>query len=155
MFQEGNARNSYGWDNHLYYHGLHLRYGGRDDINIEMSGTGCRFLEECNDCDFNWLAFLDFLKNLKTCNISRLDVACDDKDKILNMRKLYSHTQSRKYISRARRCVWMNGDEQEIIFGSSKSNTRLRIYNKALERGVDEHWIRAEFQFRDEAADSF
>lgn len=49
----------------------------------------------------------------------------------------------------------MNGDEQEIIFGSSKSDTRLRIYNKALERGVDGPWIRVEFQLRDDAADSF
>lgn len=154
-WDEGNSRNSYGWENHLYYHGVHLRFGGRPDVGLEFSGTGCRFLEECNNCTFNWTALLTFLADLPTANISRLDIAGDDRDNILSMKKLYSHTVNRKYISRARRCVWMNGDEQEIIFGSSKSSTRLRIYNKALERGVDEHWIRCEFQFRDEAADSF
>lgn len=154
-FMEGSNKSSYGWQNHLYYHGMHLRYGGRSDVGLEFSGTGCRFIEQCNNCDFNWVQLLSFLDDLPGVNVSRLDIAGDDKDFILSMKKLYSHTVKRKYICRARRCVWMNGDEQEIIFGSSSSNTRLRIYNKALERGVEEPWIRVEFQLRDEAADSF
>ena len=47
------------------------------------------------------------------------------------------------------------GDEEEVIFGASSSSTRLRIYNKALERGVAGPWVRVEFQLRDEAANSF
>lgn len=154
-FMEGSNKSSYGWQYHLYYHGMHLRYGGREDVGLEFSGTGCRFIEQCNNCDFDWAQLLGFLDDLPGVNVSRLDIAGDDQDGILQMNKLYRHTINHKYICRARRCVWMNGDEQEIIFGSSKSDTRLRIYNKALERGVDGPWIRCEFQLRDDAADSF
>lgn len=49
----------------------------------------------------------------------------------------------------------MDGDEQVIYFGSTHSDRRLRIYNKAIERGVEEHWIRAEFQLRNDTALSF
>lgn len=146
---------TYGWQKYYYYHGIHLRFGGRNDVGIELTGTGCRFLETCNNCDFDWVTFLIKLENSDFINISRLDVACDDWDQILNIDTLIEYTKSGSYISKARRKRWIDGDEQEIIFGSPSSSTRLRIYNKALERQVDQHWIRSEFQFRDEAADSF
>lgn len=88
-------------------------------------------------------------------NVSRLDVAGDDKSDGLNLDRITQQTRQRKYICKARRCVWMSGDEEEVIFGASSSSTRLRIYNKALERGVAGPWVRVEFQLRDEAANSF
>jgi DNA relaxase NicK len=113
-------------------------------------------LETCHGGDFDWVGLFDELVyHGEDVNISRLDIAGDDKDEILSIPKLVRHTQLRKYISKARRCVWIDGDEQEILFGATSSSTRLRIYNKALERGVDGHWIRAEFQLRDKSADSF
>lgn len=145
-----------GWTDAIYTEGIRIFYGGtREDIGVDISGVGCRNVESYNNLSFDWPELLKYLIDDDAMNISRLDIACDDHEEILSFEKLVKHTSERKYISKARRRVWIQGDEQEIIFGSSKSDTRLRIYNKALERGVEEHWIRAEFQFRDTAADSF
>ena len=150
----GRARD--GWLCHEYNNGMHLYHGGRDDVGVELSGAGCRMLESCNDNRFDWMALFEYLMSEgESLNVSRLDVAGDDKDGILSMKKLTRYAIERKYISKARRRIWMGGDEQEILFGAASSSTRLRIYNKALERGVEEHWIRCEFQLRDESADSF
>lgn len=153
-WEAGKARD--GWVNHDYFSGMHIYHGGRDDIGVEFSGAGCRTLETCNDLDFNWIGLFRYIVDQgKDMNISRLDVAGDDQSGILDLDQITRATRARKYICKARRCVWMAGDEEEVIFGSSKSATRLRIYNKALERGVDGPWVRVEFQLRDEAADSF
>lgn len=153
-WEEGKARD--GWLLHEYHGGMHLYHGGRDDIGVELSGSGCRMLESVNDDSFDWIGLFRYIVDQgDDMNVSRLDIAGDDKEELLSMKQLFRYTQGRKYICKARRCVWLQGDEQEIIFGASSSSTRLRIYNKALERGVDGHWIRCEFQLRDEAADSF
>ena len=151
------GRPMHGWSTHDYFNGAHVLIDGRDDVCFDFSGIGCRFLETLHNNNFDWIELLEDIVNSEGTHISRLDVACDDRDedKILNMQTLVSHCKKRKYISRARRSVWIDGAEQMIIFGSSTSNTRLRIYNKALERKVNEHWIRAEFQLRDESALSF
>lgn len=51
--------------------------------------------------------------------------------------------------------MWTDGAEQAIYFGSPASDRRLRIYNKAMERGVEGPWIRAEMQMRNKNAVSF
>lgn len=151
---EGKARD--GWYKHDYFNGIHLYSEGREDIGIELSGVGCRTLESLNDCCFDWLEFLHFVVEFGSdANVSRLDIACDDREGILSWSTLVKYTKSHKYISKARKRHWTDGDERIIMFGSSASDTRLRIYDKALERGVDGHWLRAEFQLRDKAADSF
>lgn len=154
------AGKSRGWTFHEYFSGMHLYHGGRDDVGVELSGAGCRTLETCYknryDSDFDWLGLFRYIVDQgDEMNISRLDVAGDDKDGILTFEKLLKYTASGRFISKARRKVGNIFDEQGIIFGSPSSDTRLRIYNKALERGVDGPWIRCEFQLRDEAADSF
>ena len=149
----GKGRN--GWLYCDYACGVRIFYGAREDVGVEMSGTGCRFLESCNENNFDWIGLFDYLKSEgKSMNVSRLDIACDEKDEILSMKKMVWHSEHNYYISRARKRRWIAGDEESIIFGAPSSDTRLRIYNKAMERGVDGHWIRAEFQLRDEAADS-
>jgi hypothetical protein len=39
----GNARD--GWANHDYCNGMHVYYGGRDDIGVELSGSGAECLK--------------------------------------------------------------------------------------------------------------
>ena len=113
-------------------------------------------LETCNRNSFDWIGLFSYIREQgDEMNVSRLDVAGDDKSGGLDLDRITQQTRQRKYICKARRCVWMSGDEEEVIFGASSSSTRLRIYNKALERGVAGPWVRVEFQLRDEAADSF
>lgn len=153
-WEVGKARD--GWMYHEFFGGMHVYHGGRDDVGIELSGSGCRTLESCNENSFDWLGLFQYIVDQgDEMNVSRLDIAGDDKDGILTLEKIIRFTKARKYICKARRCVWMGGDEEEVIFGASSSSTRLRIYNKALERGVEGPWVRVEFQLRDEAADSF
>lgn len=156
-FQAGRAR--YGWSEHRFFNGIHIYSGCRDDCFIELSGVGCRTLESLHSNSFDWLGFLCLIADKGPCStlhVSRLDIATDDTDGVLSFPKLYRYTKLKRYISRARRVFWTDGSEQQIFFGSPSSDTRLRIYNKALERGVpDEQWIRAEFQLRNDAAYSF
>lgn len=148
------------WSNVDINNKIRIEYGGeREDISFTFSGSGCRYVETVNDNEFDWLQVLSYLCSFKGdgVNISRLDVACDDKEIILTMKKIMKHAEDRKYVSRSRvKPMMVNGRKEIIYFGSEKSDTMLRIYNKALERGLDdEHWIRAELQLRNEAADSF
>jgi phage replication initiation protein len=39
-----------------------------------------------------------------------------------------------------------------IYFGSKKSDAQLRIYDKGLEQGVQDHWVRVELELRNERA---
>ena len=148
------------WLGHkLYLGGISIHYG--DYIILEMSGHGCRFLESLYDNDLDWVNFIEQFLCLEGSHLARLDIACDDRPSdgeqgILSFPTMFRHVMQRRYISLSRYVVHTGGSEQSIYFGSPKSDRRLRIYNKALERGVpDEHWIRAEFQLRNEAALSF
>lgn len=148
----------YGWEKRLYYRGISVYFGGRDDVCLEISGTGCRTVEEISGNQFNWFGFLAAFKEdlfAMDVNISRLDIAADDREGILQYRTLARYCQQDKYICRARWRIWIDGDEQAIYFGSPKSDRRLRIYNKAMEQGEDGHWLRVEMQMRDKNAVSF
>ena len=151
---EGRPRD--GWTMHDYFNGVHLYHGGRVDIGIELSGSGCRTVESFNGCSFDWLKLFRWIYDFgDQANVSRLDVACDDREGVLNFETIVKYTKQGKYISKARKRHWTDGDERIVMFGSPSSDTRLRIYDKALERDVEGHWIRAEFQLRDKSADSF
>ena len=146
--------------NRLYLGGISIHYG--EYIILEMSGHGCRFLESLYDNKLNWIDFIDLFLCLEGSHIARLDIACDDKPEdggkgILSFPTMARHCIQRRYISRSTHKPFLQQlGEESIYFGSPKSDRRLRIYNKAMERGVpDSHWIRAEFQLRNESALSF
>ncbi len=72
------------------------------------------------------------------------------------MKSICGYVAQRKYVSKFRRNIYTLGSEEFVFFGSPQSDVRLRIYNKALERGYpDEHWIRFEFQLRNAASGKF
>lgn len=142
----------------LYSGGISIHYG--DYIILEMSGHGCRFLESLYENKIDWIDFMEQFLCLEGTHLARLDIACDDKpgegeEGILKFSTLFRHVMQRRYISLSRYVVYTSGSEESIYFGSPKSDRRLRIYNKAIERDFDGHWIRAEFQLRNDAALSF
>lgn len=143
----------------LYFGGISIHFG--EYIILEMSGHGCRFLESLYDNKLDWIDFIEQFLSLEGSHLARLDIACDDRPEageqgILSFPTIFRHVMQRRYISLSRYAVYTAGSEESIYFGSPKSDRRLRIYNKAVERGIpDEHWIRAEFQLRNEAALSF
>ena len=157
-----------GLNNCLYYGGIKIHYHEELEtlenplIVIDMSGKGCRLLETVNqDNKFNWIDFIEQFLSVEGSHLARLDIACDDKVEseeqkgILSFPLMVKHIKERRYISLANRKIYTDGDEQNIVFGAPSSDRRLRIYNKALERKYDKHWIRAEFQLRNKSALSF
>lgn len=148
----------YGWTNRLYYRGVSILYGGREDVCLEISGTGCRTVEELSGNTFDWFRFFQGFQDdlmVREVNVSRLDIAGDDLEGILNYRRMTLHCRHHRYICKARWNMWTDGDEQAIYFGAPASDRRLRIYNKALEQGQEIDWIRVEMQMRNKNAVSF
>ncbi len=152
----------FGYSQAKFAQGISIYWDETIGCVFELSGSGCRALETQNNLSFDWVALFRLLRRTKGVHISRVDVAGDDQEeRILNFKKLRTHTVQRKFISRSRqyRIVETHESkegkplEQSIYFGSTQSDTRLRIYNKALERGYDDrHWIRVEMQLRNDNA---
>lgn len=126
--------------------------GTSNIICLNVSGSGCRVLEN-NDSMFHVLHFT----NEFHLNVTRLDLAVDDRVGILNLNTIFNKAVSR---SQPDRCYWwggfkvcnrIQGDQgTTIYFGSAKSLVRIRIYDKAKESNlVDTIWNRVETVFRD------
>lgn len=142
----------------LFLGGISIHFG--EYIILEMSGQGCRLLESLYGNKLDWIDFIEQFLCLEGSHLARLDIACDDypgvgEKALLNYATMVRHVSEKRYLSLARYCSWIDGAEQAIYFGSPKSDRRLRIYNKAIERKYDGHWIRAEFQLRNDCALSF
>jgi len=106
------------------------------------------------------------LHGIQCLSITRLDIACDEKEGILPIKPIMNKTN--KFID----YVQGNTEEQfdvctkfeyaecqnsskgvSVYYGSPQSQIRIRIYDKAAERGFkDQHWVRCEMQLRDERA---
>ena len=126
---------------------------------VNMSGQGCREFEDSSD-----LSFFDLFKIISSdrslFNITRLDVAFDERECLLDIQKIAMYINSGWYVSRARYyCVTYSSNGISCEIGSPKSDFRLRIYDKASERGysVDDgvHWVRVEMQMRDDRASAY
>lgn len=153
-----NVRSNRRYKYALWYPGVSIHYNSSMDWYVELSGSGCRVVEKINK-DFTWEALFEFFRPFilnKLVHVSRIDVACDDLDNNVSFPKMFQHLRQDKFVTRSRYCHWSEGSEQSIYVGSPKSDKRLRVYNKALEQGLDDmHWIRFEFQLRNDEALQF
>lgn len=147
----------YGYRAQLRCGGIVYYYGGPPElgVHVQISGSGCRELEAAGLTDWQgWLAYLESIGG----SVSRCDVALDDRAGFLDMDTIGAALDAKEVTSRWRvgnehKSIWGNG--RTFYLGSSKSDARLRIYDKAAERGVEGHWIRVELQLRDERARGF
>lgn len=142
-------------------------------ICVSMSGNGCRAFETMSKLTFpgakdkqgtNSIAFpvlFQLLTADETANVSRIDVACDDREGYLDMDKIIGKTMSNDINSRMR---WrdihfsLNGTQKAgstVYIGAPSSDFRVRIYDKALEQGVDGHWVRVELVMRGKNGNAF
>ena len=165
-----------GYPVQTYWNGITISYGADDEkyysdpskarhdmgICVNLSGTGCRAFETYGHGD--WFRLFSYLFRdtgclasehcqFKSYNITRLDLAYDDHIGLLSMAQLEHDTRERNYVSRAKYSEIICSDIQgmTIQVGSDKSDVKIRIYDKASERGFkDRHWIRVEMQLRQE-----
>lgn len=155
-------RSFYGYATTYNAQGVSLCFGGRDDIYIQMSGTGCRAFESLNP-GLSWESYIRHLQSTYcSLHFSRLDVACDTFD-LLRMDWVQRFTMAQQFTSKWRTWLVQAGsNENSVIFGAASSDFRCRIYDKTQERrektgreDVPENWVRVEFQLRNEAVMSF
>lgn len=170
-FTETRGHN--GYKNALLYGGIWIMFDGREDMGVcvEMSGQGCRQYETSGLYNLDYLS--DYLAHHSDkYNITRLDVAFDDIDHdgkgLLDVRVIDEYARKDYYVSRFRSKFgeWSGKHAEDgekalplahsVYFGSPQSNTRVRIYDKAMERGgLDYHWTRVELQLRHQSALNF
>lgn len=159
-----------GYKSRLYYDHISIHYNGREDMGIwlEMSGQGCRVFETYGHGDYNIL-FREWMENEEDMNVTRIDIAFDDHCGLLNIKQLVKDTQAldednypTELISkfRKREVIWSHDDGGKpaltVYHGRKGSETMIRIYDKAAERGfADRHWIRVELQLRQARAGEF
>ena len=136
-------------------------------ICVSMSGDGCRTFETTSKLSSGAESpFAKLFENLSihylTTNVSRVDIACDDRGGVLNMDDVIQKTWANDINSRmTKRQVVMALDGKDrsgatVYIGSPSSDFRVRIYDKALEEELpDEHWIRVELVLRGAHAKSF
>ena len=152
-WQDGRSRY---YDKRLYSSTISIHY---NDITpgggtwLEMMGQGCRTFEDFGTGDFESLFNL-VRHDSDNFKITRLDIAMDDHTGLLDMEQLSEDTRKQLYISKFTDWDINEGNKgRSVNHGSQKSDLFLRIYDKAMERGgLNEHWIRSEFQLRDERA---
>jgi DNA relaxase NicK len=140
-------------------------YGGdrEQGVNVQVSGQGCRELEGANVLT-DWRVFLGSLLELG-CFFSRLDVAMDDRAGLLQKQAIEAAIDSGRVVSRYKsvhehRSRSLSEAKEEgwtRYFGANSSETKIRIYDKCLERlakgqEADGHWMRVELQARREKA---
>lgn len=149
------SKDSYmmGYAHRSSYGGINILSGGREDMGIcvTMSGQGCRTFDDFSD--LSWLNLFDLIMEpFNEFNVTRLDIAFDDHTGILDIGRILDDTDEHLYRSRSRWWKVEYGSCGTCIYhGSPQSNIRIRIYDKAAERGLtdDTHWIRVELQLRD------
>lgn len=142
-------------------------------VCVSMSGNGCRAFETMSHLQFagardkqgmDSIAFpvlFQMLNSDEGANISRLDIACDDREGHLDMDEIIRKVQSNEVNSRLRKrsvLASYNGSERSgstVYIGAPSSDFRVRIYDKALEEGVAGHWIRVELVLRGSNANAF
>jgi len=167
----------YGYKSQRAYDQIRIYSDGRHGmgIHIQMSGSGCRLFEK--EYPGTWK---EFLISIQGANISRLDLAIDEKDGLLDLELMINKARKREIISKFRyfdyRCSWMTEFDNEgltLYCGSNTSDIKFRIYDKAFEQAVkiesniseksflkgygmkfasENKWIRFEIQFRNEMA---
>ena len=140
-------------------------------ICVNLSGTGCRAFETYGHG--NWFSLLSELFTLRpsgwrrkkdgtpfSYHITRLDLAYDDHEGLFDLYVIRSHAEDRLYRGKCKYSENTFSDDQNkdiqgltCQFGHNSSDIKVRIYDKAAERGFkDRHWVRCEIQLRDDLA---
>lgn len=142
-------------------------------VCVSMSGSGCRTFEahttlRCKDDTAT--PFLRLLERLHTdehVNVSRVDLALDDREGFLDLDVICEAVRNNTINSRIRkrRVVLgydgVNASGTTVYIGAEQSDFRIRIYDKAKEHykpkdaDYNTHWVRFEIVMRGDCANGF
>jgi phage replication initiation protein len=149
-------RGMHGYKAQMFYGKCRILYDGTDDMGVHviLSGDAIR---DMNGCILNFLHWILHHEG----RISRIDIALDDVSNLLQISKVKNHIRNGHLVSRSKQFRYMQSGKvsngaitgETVYFGSPQSRTQYRIYDKALETGIDAGpWIRCEGQYRNENA---
>lgn len=154
----------YGYRNRLEFGGISIHYNhwsaDTEGVLLEMSGQGCRAFETYTNGNWDRLFNLA-LDTENGYNVTRLDIAYDDKYGLLDILKIKKSVEKRNYIAKSRVGTITNSfngnlDGISVMLGSKSSEYYVRFYDKAAERGgLDCHWVRCEQVLKHERALEF
>lgn len=163
-WQLGNGR--YMFDKKFAYQGIEILFDGKKKsgldgyICLNITGQGCRTWEEKQGDIMELLRYVD--KN--AYNVSRIDLAVDDREQLLDIDLIYKLSGVR--VDRRGKlnhdCYWWGNsrvnsrtqgtDGCTCYYGAPSSDIRIRIYDKAAEQKISEPWVRVEVVVRAEKA---
>lgn len=107
---------------------------------------------------------LEILRNLLVsgAHISRIDLALDDRAGLSTVAKVKTSILKGQLVSHFQSCLTLSGFKihskqstgKTIYLGAASSKRRVRVYDKALEQGLDSSikWVRYELQARKQYA---
>lgn len=136
-----------GYKKQKFFNNIRLYYDGNVGmgLHIVVSGQGCRYLESQGK---NLFDMLDYLYSLDNVNLSRVDIALDTDINILS--KVLKSIEKDLYSSKSRNIKVISSltdsklQADTLYIGSRSSLLMVRIYNKAIEQGVEIPWYRVE-----------
>jgi DNA relaxase NicK len=170
--------------------GVYMMYDGLPGmgVHVSLSGAACRQLEEewgiaeiaaraGVSVERVWINWLCLLYRADGVNLSRVDVAKDDFDNLLDMGIIKESIKAGSLSSSFRigsidkrekielgkpHEETPGGDAETIYFGKRSSEMYVKIYNKQKERleknepaSDTGHWVRLEVTFKDRKLDNF
>lgn len=156
----------------VYYEPAADRVGDMG-VCVSMSGTGCRTFEAhtaLHGGEDGATPFLRLLSRLHTderVNVSRVDLALDDREGYLDLDTICEAVDNNTINSRIhkRRVIYgYNGLKKSgttVYIGAEQSDFRIRIYDKAKEHYKPQdaeymmHWVRFEIVMRGKCANGF
>ena len=138
-----------------------MYWGGQaNTLHIEITGQGCRWLEETHNLK-TWTDWATFLEEILVtgATFTRIDFAFDDYQHLVNYQSCLEAAVSGSVVGLQTYHVNIRGRTRNgyatglgVTFGGILSNYRVRIYDKALQLKREGHWTRVEVQLRDEYA---
>lgn len=137
---------------YIYYNGVKEDMG----VCVEMSGQGCRDFESYSNV--TWDKLLEDVVNDEDKKITRIDIAYDDFDRLLDLDIIANETLAGNFTSRLTHWNVQKGSRGcTVEHGLRSSRAYIRIYDKKAERHRDDidYWVRCEIQLRDVNASGF
>lgn len=134
---------------------------GNGSVFLELRGDGCRQLasEKNLVSESDWQ---EWFRKLTECGgrATRIDVAIDDRRNLVQIetivRKVLAGHLTTSFRTRETFTVLSRNTRKQQVsgvrFGGKHSDRKLLIYDKAFERGLNDNWLRIEFQARDNTA---
>ena len=166
-FIDGYGQNRYKCS--MHFNNITILYGDMG-VHVRMTGDGCRNFEKYSDVGFDNLIKVIFaLSKFGQAKMSRIDIAYDDFEGLIDIDKCVSDARNGNVVSRFRKgsiieSFNFNNEQQTfktLNCGRQGSNIWITIYDKLAERKSKDlvpdcdNWVRCEIKMRHTNADRF